>query len=485
MILVEVPTGLLAWLKHDIATIMPEARGRYRVVRCCGLVAHIPGPPPEGPWVPLADGWANERWLQWSERNWTDPAGFHFPLQPLAQVAPPVALPALSGVPCAREQIYAMTRFEDKHMVWHTDRGDFPTDGWTEREARELAPELVELRSHEYLNRLRLASFVVRGANVHISLDNGHQFVCSRHHRTLAHELGLQTYRHLQPHCSGFDDPYYVRDWPFDLLLTPGDTLRNLFPNSRMLTGNVIWQRFRYRSQGDRREWPDSYQGLWYDLKACLSRSGFLRPGSIRAPRVEEKLKLEMFLAMSRFVKGAGFFNFRQFGFVEQHPELRRVGTRRPHILLVTEKKESEKFAVRLAEEFGVSMFLLGGQPPLAATEFFSYALLEAGIHEVMVLALVDYDPSGWIIARATGAQLESLGIRVGGVHFLIRGETFSAEEKRLYAHPCPAGLKTQNRKWLAETGGVDGQAFGIHANHVQPYERVRRLFLEQIAALD
>lgn len=71
-------------------------------------------------------------------------------------------------------------------------------------------------------------------------------------------------------------------------------------------------------------------------------------------------------------------------------------------------------------------------QPTLAATEFFSYALLEAGMTHLTNLALVDYDPSGWMIARATAAQLEKLGVRVDDIRFLIRGDTFTPEEKRL-----------------------------------------------------
>ena len=164
MILVEVPTGLLAWRKHDIATLMPDVRGRYRVVRCCGRVAHIPQAPPSGPWVPLADGWANEHWLHWSEEGWTDPAGFRFPPQSLAKTPAPPALPAPEGVPCLRDQVFALTRQARTQLTWHTDLGDFVTTQWSLEEARERFPELVELRAHELLNRNRLSSFTVKGA---------------------------------------------------------------------------------------------------------------------------------------------------------------------------------------------------------------------------------------------------------------------------------------------------------------------------------
>lgn len=480
MILVEVPTGLLVWRKHDIATIMPEVLGRYRVVRKCGMVAHIPTPPPPGPWVPLAPGWGNRAWLHWSEQGWQDPAEFRFPPQELEESAPPPSLPDLEGVPCRRDQIFAMT-CGDNQLTWHTDLGDFVTTHLTPEAARALMPELAQIRIPEHLNRYRIHSLVLKSNKVLVTLDNGRVSVCAVQQLRLAHALGIGTYRHLQPYRHGFGSPYFVREWPMDLLSTKGDRLRQLFRSSKMLSGHLIWQRFLAISRGVEREWTQSYQELWYEFKACLNRAGFLRPQSKRALTHEEKLKLEIFEAMSYFIKDSHFFNFRQFGFREQHPERRRLGTSRAHILLLTEKKESEAFARQLADEFGVSLFMLSGQPPMAATEFFAEALLAAGITHLVLIALVDYDPSGWIIARATANQLTKLGVQVQRVDFLLRGHTFSEEEKRLHAHPCPGGLKTQNRKWLAETNGIDGQLLGIHANHVQPYTRVRSLFLDYL----
>ena len=477
MILVETPTGIVAWRKHDIATIMPEVRGRFRVVRCCGMVAHIPTAPPAEPWVPLANGWGNEHWLRWSEQGWEDPAGFRFPPQDLAKSPPPSPLPDIDGVPCSRDQIYAVDGVADGELLWKTDQGDFRTQHLNLEQARELMPELAPIREFEYINRLRIDRLKLAAGKIRVTLVSGQEYSFMVVTLRLAKALGITNYRFLQPRCKEFWRPYFVRDWPMDLMRTSGDKLRRLFPTSKMLTGNLIWQRFRYRSLGVVQEWTDSYQGLWYELKACLNRAGYLRPESTRASAVEEKLKMEMFAAMSYFVQEGRFFNFQQFGFREQHPERRRIGGKRPHILLVTEKEETAKFASRLAEEFDVSLLLLSGQPPLFAVEFFAAALREAGVTTLRILALVDYDPWGWIIARATGKQLMTQGISVSRVDFLVRGETFSAEETRLYAYPYPAGLKAGNRLWQAETGGVDGRPMGIHANHVQPYARVRKLF--------
>ena len=78
--------------------------------------------------------------------------------------------------------------------------------------------------------------------------------------------------------------------------------------------------------------------------------------------------------------------------------------------------------------------------------------------------------------------QMELFGLAVGGLDFLIRQESFTAEEKRLYAHPCAASNPahvTKTRNWVRESGGIDGKPLGIHSDHVRPYERVRELFVK------
>ena len=69
-------------------------------------------------------------------------------------------------------------------------------------------------------------------------------------------------------------------------------------------------------------------------------------------------------------------------------------------------------------------------------------------------------------------------------VDFLLRQECFTEEEKRLYARPLPMptqAFRTKAEAWAKKSGGVNGQLMGIHSNHVQPYERVRELFIQTI----
>jgi len=96
--------------------------------------------------------------------------------------------------------------------------------------------------------------------------------------------------------------------------------------------------------------------------------------------------------------------------------------------------------------------------------------------------------PGGWAIAQASADQLADQGLVVESVDYLIRQDSFNPEEKRLFSHPCKMGSaahKTKVAGWLARGGGIDGQPRGIYANHVQPYGRVRQLFVDLQARSD
>ena len=98
------------------------------------------------------------------------------------------------------------------------------------------------------------------------------------------------------------------------------------------------------------------------------------------------------------------------------------------------------------------------------------------------VIAFVDYDESGWVIGKAVVKQLETLGLKVARLDFLLHEKCFTEEEIRLYAHPCKSGSKARRtlaRLWVESGGGIGAEALGIHASHVQPFKRVKKLFLD------
>jgi hypothetical protein len=85
-------------------------------------------------------------------------------------------------------------------------------------------------------------------------------------------------------------------------------------------------------------------------------------------------------------------------------------------------------------------------------------------------------------VGHGFAEQLRFFGLEVADLEYLIRQECFTEEEKRLYAHPCANSTlahRTKTAEWVAKSGGLDGKPLGIHANHVQPFERVLELLVK------
>jgi len=482
MVVLQDADGLVFWNEYDIASFQPEFRGRWRGVHRDGRVAHRPTAPPPGPWLTLANGLVLPQFI-----HRQDPAGFPFPAHSLPDVPEPED---------PNRHIYALQSDRKRQCVWKTDQGDCLEKSTSAVQASRRMPELVMLRKGLYVNRNRIALVQRRHPVALVHLDNGQTYTVTDLGNGLPERLGLDNLVHLEPRCEALYGNYQLREWPFPLVEAPAEFLRTTFASARQLIAHLIYQRLRYIQAGDSREWSDSYRGFWYEwLKGCLHRAGFLddvelewqppeepEPVLRRGAGQAEMLYDLTFRIFSYFVLDYELFTFREFGFRAPHPEFRIIGTTRPEILLVCEKSEFAEWGTRLAQEFGFSLRLLSGQPSALMSEFMAADLKARVTGPIRILAYVDYDVGGWILARALAKQLERHGIEVEEVVFFIDNNAFSAEEKRLHAHPLPAGSpadRTKSKAWFAETKGVDGRPRGLHADHIQPYERLRELVIQ------
>lgn len=485
MVILQDAEGLVFWNEYDIASFQPEFRNRWRAVHRNGSVAHRPTPPPAGPWLPLGRGLVLPQHLKLHK----DPAGFPFP---------PTFLPPVPEPTDPNRHIYAVQSDHKKQCVWKTDRGDRVEKSTSAAQAAKTMPEMLMLKKGLYVNINRIARVQRRHPVALVILDNGQTYTITDLGNGLPERLGLPNLVHLEPRCEALYGNYQLRDWPFPLVEAPADFLRQNFATARQLIAHLIFQRLRYIQTGDSREWSESYRGFWYDwLKETLHRAGFLEEQEMeweppeetdpilrRGARPAEMLYDLTFRIFSHFVLDYELFTFREFGFQAPHPECRLIGTTRPEILLVCEKSEFSDWGMRLHQEFGVSLRLLSGQPSALMTEFMAADLKARVLGPIRILAYVDYDVGGWILARALAKQLERHGIQVAEVLFPINNLAFTPEEKRLHAHPLPAGSaadRTKSKAWFAETQGVDGRPRGLHADHIHPYERLRSLFLRHL----
>lgn len=482
MIAFQQAESLEFWHPHEVASLTPEFQGRVRGVHRDGRVAHRPDWPAEGPWVPLQQCLVHPHWLRETPEGWRDPAGFLLGQGQLPQVALPEPLPEVPGLPCARASIYGLKAEGQSHTLLLTDAGSVVWRSLKPAKAAARLPEMVLLKKGLWANRLRLVRVRHSAKNYFLDVDHGHCFTVSQQVKDLPGRLGLPNLLWLEPRRPKLYGNYQLRDWPFELAEASGKVLQRCFPTPRMLIAHLVWQRFRYIQQGIERSWERRYRDFWYEVVVpALSRCGFL--GTYRQPMEHNPYCRLLYEIMDYMVEDCGFFTFTEFGFDEPRPEMRRVGAERPNILLVVEKESLHDYGLRLADEFGVSLRLLGSQPPLSGTEHFARDLAAAVSGPIRVIAYVDYDPGGWIVGKAMVKQLRFFGLsQVQPVEYLIRGDAFTPEEKRRHARPCAMSNKIQVTKtvrWVAESGGVDGQPLGIHADHVRPFERVRELFLQ------
>jgi hypothetical protein len=480
--------GLVFWPEHDVASLTPEFRNRWRAVMRDGSVAHRPTPPPDGPWVPLGNSLVMPCWLTRTPSGWKDPAGFELGGGELPEV--PLPQPASAILPkigCRSDQVLALTAGPPFGCTWHTDLGTVVWPGLSAVKAARHHPNLVCVRRGHHVNRQRLRKITTSDPLITVTLDNG--TVVTTTGPGFAKEMGLPSLNHLEPICWEMYAWHQLRDWPFPLLQASGELLRACFPTARRLVANLIWQQLRYRQLGIPHETAESHSDFFYLIKPALYRAGFLQrtTGSVpEDPTDAEGLRLMCFHIMEKLYE-ARLLTYAELGFVDKPGDTRSLGTRLPWVILVVEKLSCVRYARKLADEFGTSLLILGGTPALIATEFFAAALRQVWSGPFLVIAYVDYDPEGWAIGHATANQIAFHGLQSLGVKFLIRGDCFTANEKQLYARPCSHGTaaqKTQTANWVKESGGLDGRALGIHANHVQPYERVRALFAELVQSL-
>ncbi|MBS2037281.1 hypothetical protein JST97_20000 [bacterium] len=459
--------GLLFRRKSEMAALVNDGFGRWRVSLADGGVAYLPGPKPDGPWVPLHQAWVLPQLLLRQEDHWVDPAGFRYPWVALEPVDPEEPDPG--------SVLSLISR--GTGSVLYTLEGEQTSSLTAAQKAREV-PGLILISRGNYIHPARLRRIQRDLTRHRLVLQDGSSIVVShKFHFKAAERLGLPHFFHLEPHRPGLwrDNK---RDYPYDLITAPGAQLKADFTSARHLLANILWQILRRRLQGiEDHEYPD-YRELWYwAVKATLHRAGFLTRAELewdpdqRGPGTPSFLLLQTLLA--QMVGEDRLCTFRDIGFVDKGTEEYRLGN---SVLIVCEKDSLSPKVRVLAEQFGVSYIVLGGQPSLIGTEFFSDKIRH--LAPLWVIAYVDYDPSGWILARAFIDQLSRYDIDCHGdvQGWLVRPESFTPEELELFALPLePEGAASAGKikLWMEECGGINGQEMGITANRLHPVERV------------
>jgi len=288
-----------------------------------------------------------------------------------------------------------------------------------------------------------------------------------------------------------------IRHFEEDITRQPGSWIRETFRyktspriNVSVLVRNLIWQVYERIYAGDIEPLGTNIRGFWYlFVKPVLARAEILKEGE-----GQYKLLSDQFM---RLVVECRLFHYRDFGFMDENQALRRLGELNPHILLFAEKEGHFPILLDLHEIYDCTVVALGGQPSALSTEYLIHDLAQVTEHLLQALALakvnleeqfllvsiVDYDPSGWLIMRAFRHQLTALGVPRTRLLNLVLPSLLTREEIELAKFPLPRTRRMKKivDRWMGETGGIDGKRFGFEADAV-PVPRLKETFDEKVS---
>lgn len=472
---------------EEIAAWSPTLFSRWRVVLTDGQVLHHPGPVPDGPWVELDGHRVQPRHLSAGK----DPAGFVLGEQRLKQPRSRAAAPVQPGpaLTCAPERVLWLEDQADG-THWCLDDGSRVAVGMPAEQAAAHHPGLIRLRRGLWLhhNRIRYTGQLC------IEMDGGMKFPIQscRSTHLFQRKLGLSRLDRLAADDFGLQG-LGVRDFPFEIARAPASVLKQHFATPRQLIMNILYQTYDMYLKTGQFPYGRSFSGYYYrPLQAALYRLGFLSAGqqaedAVAAGTVKDRLFVLFQRHLHELVRHNRLFTYRQFGFGDPWPEDRMLGEARPHQVLAVEKGDQvERFARQLQGEFGLTMILLKGSPTLIASEFFVEMLKAQGIFEVDIFFFGDFDYGGWDIGPALARQLEFYGVGCKRVERLVLPGCFTREELTLHSREFDipnSKVASRVRRFVQESGGINGEPRGIHANHFSPYERVRARLEELLAS--
>jgi hypothetical protein len=270
-----------------------------------------------------------------------------------------------------------------------------------------------------------------------------------------------------------------MADYTQDLRELSAADLQRLFAftssgkiNATRVIKNLIWQAYTAIRAGQRPPIAGNLRSFWYtDIKPVLSRLGVPVEG-----RRATELVYDAFVEL---VTRHRLFHYRDLGFLDEGAQTRAVGQANGTVILFAEKDGRFALVREIAQAYDATALALGGYPSGLATEYLVHALQHAGVlaerPALQLFSVVDYDPSGYWIAREFASQLHAFGVQEVTLHPLIRPERLTTEQVALGRYTLPTGSKTTN--WVRETGGIDGEPYGLEADAFAP-DVIRAAFI-------
>jgi hypothetical protein len=281
-----------------------------------------------------------------------------------------------------------------------------------------------------------------------------------------------------------------IHHYDEDLLKMPLEKVQKLFGfpttgriKKKLFLTNVIWQLHEIIQAATRPEdRPDFYnkrgfiRGMWYYIKTRIDH----------LPDFKGDQSAIVNEALTKIVK-AGLLSYTDFNFRDRDAEMRQLGKENPHIIVFTEKDGFISLMEDIHANYGCNVITLGGKPSLLSSNYMVSELIEAAIdptQEFVCLSIVDFDPTGDIIAQSFLEQLKLSGLRTfhkfeqyHNKNYerldLIRPDNLPPGTSiRQVQYPLPRS--EQKPAWGRKTGGVDGKGDFKHGIEADEFREVQ-----------
>lgn len=209
----------------------------------------------------------------------------------------------------------------------------------------------------------------------------------------------------------------------------------------------------------------------------------FGRPLSVAAGRPPAGAYTAFLRALAD-LEQEGTLDYVSLGLTDELWENRRIGERWPGVVLISEKDGQIRLLRTVHDRADVTIQAFRGNPSAVTNSY-----LAAHVRERLrpgdpraLLALVDWDPFGHLIAQTAAAQLKRHGLDLGPPRLLLTPEHFTAHEISLHGYVPRVAPKHQSlaARWLATTGGINGELRGL-AIDALPRERLLHLILQAV----
>lgn len=252
-------------------------------------------------------------------------------------------------------------------------------------------------------------------------------------------------------------------------------------PIAAKIIKNIIWQVYTWIRQGKHDLIRGNLRSFWYmRVKLPLGKVGLL----------DEKTDhyRTMSKVFSDLSRDFGLFSYRDFGFIDDDWENRRIGAQNPHVIIFSEKTGFFFYLKELHETFDVTVTALGGQPSVLSVEYMVEHILQNTSKDrpFYVYSIVDYDPSGRLIEQNFVELLQEQGLKDVKLKRMIDSGFYTPDEIGLYRYPLPENSRTRtiNEKWLEATGGLAGELYGLEADSM-PKERLMGMIASEMETLE